>query len=490
MAGAKRKKLQKQIEIDSKTCKLVEQKAKRKKERLITVVALISVAAIIGGCFFVNSIINKVKNTGNYLRKYISISSGDIKIDNTMMSYYFKNAYYTFMQSENFNNEFDITKDLHDQQYSENVSWYDYFMDIAVSRAEQAILFSLEAKENGLYLDESDNKKIEDMLAEIDPSNIKTGVKASDIRKCLELNQLADKYYQSVFSKVNTDEETIKEYVFSNIQEFQVVSYRTHTLTYEDESQDIAGMKKSVAENYVDSFKKLKNEKEFDKWLKSYFTDNFEDWTTADIEDQIQYTKYNNITKSTLNGEVKDWLFSDSTKKYETFVVNDSEHASFVVYMITKTKAINESKLQTVRHILLTNDVYDNDKETYEKAKEILKTYKSGKKTEKRFAELAEKYSEDPGSSSNGGIYENFAKGDMVEEFEKWCFNKERRTGDTGIVKTEYGYHIMYYVKNMPSWFETGKEKYLENWHEELLKFLKQKYPITKNEKNLQRIEQ
>ena len=34
----------------------------------------------------------------------------------------------------------------------------------------------------------------------------------------------------------------------------------------------------------------------------------------------------------------------------------------------------------------------------------------------------------------------------MVTEFNDWCFDESREPGDTGIVKTSYGYHIMYFV--------------------------------------------
>ena len=36
----------------------------------------------------------------------------------------------------------------------------------------------------------------------------------------------------------------------------------------------------------------------------------------------------------------------------------------------------------------------------------------------------------------------------MVDAFENWCFDASRATGDTGIVETEYGYHVMYFVGN------------------------------------------
>ena len=33
----------------------------------------------------------------------------------------------------------------------------------------------------------------------------------------------------------------------------------------------------------------------------------------------------------------------------------------------------------------------------------------------------------------------------MVDEFNDWCFAPERKVGDTDIVLTDYGYHIMYF---------------------------------------------
>ena len=34
----------------------------------------------------------------------------------------------------------------------------------------------------------------------------------------------------------------------------------------------------------------------------------------------------------------------------------------------------------------------------------------------------------------------------MVSEFNDWIFDPARKAGDTDIVKTTYGYHIMYFV--------------------------------------------
>lgn len=106
----------------------------------------------------------------------------------------------------------------------------------------------------------------------------------------------------------------------------------------------------------------------------------------------------------------------------------------------------------TVKHILL---MVDSNKSATEqeaikkKAEDILAKVRAGED----FNSLAKEYSEDPGSKDNGGEY-TFGKGEMVQEFEDWSF--QAKEGDTGIVKTSYGYHIMKFVKR--STFEDVKE--------------------------------
>lgn len=92
-----------------------------------------------------------------------------------------------------------------------------------------------------------------------------------------------------------------------------------------------------------------------------------------------------------------------------------------------------------------------------QKAQELLDQYLAGEQTEDSFAVLANENSQDPGSNTNGGLYQGVSQGQMVDTFDSWCFDSARKVGDTGIVKTSYGYHVMLYCGSQTTWQDTAK---------------------------------
>ena len=107
--------------------------------------------------------------------------------------------------------------------------------------------------------------------------------------------------------------------------------------------------------------------------------------------------------------------------------------------------------------------------------------------TEENFAELAGSKSEDPGSAQNGGLYENIYPGQMVEEFADWCFDPARKPGDTGIVRTDYGYHLMYFSSegDRPYWQIVAEQECIYDKFNKVIDELFSKYEIKPNYKNV-----
>ena len=112
------------------------------------------------------------------------------------------------------------------------------------------------------------------------------------------------------------------------------------------------------------------------------------------------------------------------------------------------------------------------------KAQEILDQWLAGEQTEEYFALLANDYSQDTGSNTMGGLYTEVYEGQMVEEFEAWCFDEARQVGDYGIVKTELGYHIMYFSGSRPIWVSYVESDLMGDRGMALINETTEKYPL------------
>ena len=171
----------------------------------------------------------------------------------------------------------------------------------------------------------------------------------------------------------------------------------------------------------------------------------------------VYYTGYSHYMHRCDTMEITD----DMIEEY----FNENEE-TFAQSEITK----EEGKVVDVRHILICPEggttgedgstTYSEDEwaaaET--KAQKVLDLWNNGAKDEAFFGELAELHTEDPGSAETGGLYENVKTGDMVEEFDAWCFDESRKYGDTGIVRTTYGYHVMFYSGEEALWIYESRE--------------------------------
>lgn len=142
--------------------------------------------------------------------------------------------------------------------------------------------------------------------------------------------------------------------------------------------------------------------------------------------------------------EYKEYLEENNIKKGDGNYLVDVRHMLITVKAATgKEEHIDERDWEACK--------------TY--AQKILDEWLAGEATEESFSAMVEYNSADPGSNLNGGLYAGVQKGEMVEEFDEWCFDASRKAGDYGLIKTDYGYHIMYFSGSEEVWHAVCEEQ-------------------------------
>lgn len=114
-------------------------------------------------------------------------------------------------------------------------------------------------------------------------------------------------------------------------------------------------------------------------------------------------------------------------------------------------------------------------------AQEILDKWLAGDATEDSFAQLAIAHSDDTDSRANGGMYTNVREGALTEELDYWLFYVNHQYGDYTMIKSEYGYHIMYYVDMQEAWYAETETLMMSEKLEEMSNEVKKDFPITRD---------
>lgn len=278
------------------------------------------------------------------------------------------------------------------------------------------------------------------------------GVTEEVFRKEAKISYIAENYssdYKEELSSKTYDESDYEKYKDEHLADLQSVDAKIFECDSEDDAKAFAKELKADGSNFAE--------------LASKYTDN--DYDKEAYKDEVE-TTYKDITLTTMknlgfaistadsNDKDKysglDWLYSSDRKAGDV-----KQESTSVVYVINPVH-LSDVKTVNIRHILIKpndeDDTANNAKEctqeqwdaAYEKAKSILDEYNAGDKTSDAFAALAKSNSADS-NASDGGIYENVVPNQMVPTFNAWCFDSSRKAGDTAIVKTEYGYHVMYF---------------------------------------------
>ncbi len=377
----------------------------------------------------------------------------------------------------------------------ENPTWQDVFTYSAVTQLVYIKYGAEKAKELDMEITEEERTEIDSQFEEIRATakendyslnrwlrlQLGYGVTEKMIENIMVDSYLAEAYYEKVTeeAKAAVTEDVINAEYAENRDNYDIVDLRiyafaaemgehTHEDTEEHEQQheEASAEAKAKAEAFV---KKVTDEESFIAAAKAEIlsADN-ESTKDPDGTTLVEGKLYSELTSS-YSEEVSKWAFDDARKDGDVAVVDDGNGSFYAVMMKSLPKKDTSIYSSDVRHILVkfpdentdgtatsttdedgntvTNITDATKAETKAKAQAILDEYLKNP-TEENFIALVKEKTDD-NSKETGGLYEGVMNdGTYVEAFTNWAIEDGRQVGDTGIVETEYGYHIMYFVKS------------------------------------------
>ncbi len=322
---------------------------------------------------------------------------------------------------------------LDEQQYTEDQTFADYVKEYTETSFVTLTSLYNEAKANGYELPQEYYDSIDAEWESLKLNakaggftvgnylemNYGRGVNEDVFRSMYERYYYAFTYAQQVRDSEEVSSEEVDAYYSENKDSFDTVSYKSYYIN-------------AAAAEGEDAAEALENAKAEAKEV-------------LEGTKEVEFTEARYSVKGNINGLYADWLYDDARVAGDKEIFA-SETAVYVVEFVEK----NDLHYNTVdvRHVLVApSDTADETawQEALAAAEDYKAEWEEAGATEEAFADLAGKYSVDS-SATNGGLYENVFKGQMVSEFEDWCFDSARKSGDVEIIKTSYGYHIMYFV--------------------------------------------
>jgi len=479
MSASKEKKTRQDLAAasssDPKTAR--EAKQRREEKRNNRIYILIAVV------FVVVAVVSITWKSGIVQRKATAATINGENYSSAEVLYYYKTAYQNFISNYSsylsyFN--LDTSKDLKSQTCgldSDGGTWYDYFLKQGLTTMSAVHALSDAAAKDDYTWNDDMQKSLDDTLSSVESNAKNYGYTLEQYLKAsygsimtksvyeaqLKLGILAQSYSTNYTDGLKYTTDDLKAAYAKDPNSYDVVDYQSVKI-------DGAPAAKTDSDgNTVDATdaEKTAAMTAAEKTANTIYTDFKAGGDLSTLADKYDTATYTDGKAGTYSDTVlMNWLFSDTRKAGDYTLLTDKDGSAYYVVKFTSRYRYDYNTVD-VRQILIQpetgtkqegDDGYDAEQTQLKaaaktKAEDLLAQWKAGEATEDSFATLATSNSSDTGSASNGGLYTQVYQGQMVQSFNDWCFDSSRKTGDTGIVESDYGYHIIYFVgEDLPYW--------------------------------------
>ncbi len=504
MSASDKKKLRKEQAAAFLTEKQQQEQAEAKKLKIYTICFVAAMALVV--CIALGVLaVRAVNNSGVIQKSTIAATVGETKLNSVELNYYYSDAvseYYNgwYSQYSTYTDTYlqmmglDTTKPLDEQIYDEESgqTWSEYFVEEAINKAKRDFALYNMAKEEGFQLPEEEQTTLDNTLNNLQTYATLYGYQSaaqylraiygygSDEKSYGEYTErtaIADAYYAAHEESLTYDDAAIREFEKDNVSKYNSYTYdyvymsytdfrkggtedENGTVTYSEEENNAAREAMKTAAEMLATATSVDDLKEKIKTVE------------LGKEGQLAVNSEETLLHTSINATLSDWLAADERKEGDIAAIpntstskdadgNETTVTNGYYVAIFHSKSDNAEKMSNVRHLLVEFEGGEEDPDTGEmtyteeqkaaaksEAEGYLKTWNEGEKTEESFIELVKEHSDDT-SAEDGGLFEDIHHDSQyVANFLNWSIDPERKVGDTEVIETEYGYHVMYYVSD------------------------------------------
>ncbi len=467
MSASKEKRIRDTVRAEGGSKKEIaaqEKAAKDRKFRRNTIIFIVALVIVVAVSIFITSDMLYTSTT--------AITIGDTDYSPAEFSYYYRSMYnrtyselyeqYGDMTSYFLNNQTPLDEQVYVFGDGES-TWHDYFYTTAITQITNTTVLYDAAIAAGKSLSDEDAAEIETLLETYEASlegsdfadldallayNFGKGFDSKTLRALAEKEYIATAYSDELSASFEYTSDELEAYYSEHTDELDFITYHSYYVGTtgssfsEMDEADCPAAAKAEAEKIADAASGAQFVKNIQNFVSDDLKSSYEDETATKT-----ITQASNIPEL-----LAEWLTDPARVEGDTTVI-DNDSGSYALMFISRND--NHYNLVDARHILVMAEADENGAYTDEaldaakaEAEALLAQWQEDP-TEENFAAMANEYSEDGGSNTNGGLYEGIYMDYMVEEFNDFIFAEGRQTGDTGIVYgnngSYAGYHVIYF---------------------------------------------
>ena len=491
MSASTKKKLRKEQVTQMMTERQQKEKAEAKKTKAITAAFIIVIVAVF--CVCIGVLGSTLFNRFGVIERFTTAATiGDHELNSIEMNYFFydaveaeyNNLYNTYGDYASSFMSVDLSKPLDEQKYDETGKTYaDYYMDLAVENAHAVYAMYDKAVAENFQLSEETKTSIDNTVMQMEWQAMFSGLDINGLlrmvygnganeksyREYKTIQATASEYYQAHQDSLKYDDAAIRAYEKDHYNDFSFYSFNSYfvdctkflpaDVTSENATEEQKTAARTAAEAAANELLKATTVEELDTAIAALEIN-------KDAQTAPKSTANTDVAHTGMYTEYSDWLsasdrIAGDIKSFPSKTTDAEGNEVITGYYVLMFQSRNDDMepLANVRHILISfeggttdengNTTYSDEEKATAKSKAdaLLQQWKDGEATEESFIALVKDNTGDTASAETGGLYEDiYNKANYETAFLNWSVNPDRVAGDTGVVETSYGYHIMYYV--------------------------------------------